>query len=90
MERDNEFQKMSLAELINEKRNICTKIWEYEKILTTLRKENIRIQNFMAKVCIHEWEIDTADIYNEHTVYVCKVCGIANGYYDGVYCHPKR
>lgn len=86
--RDDEFQKMEIGELVKEKRNICNKIWEYENILSTLRRENIRIQDFMAKTCNHDWKRDMTDSYNEHAVYMCKVCGISNGYYDGKYYHP--
>jgi hypothetical protein len=52
------------------------KIWDLERKMNALKKENKNLEKIIYKTCEHNWERDWDDLYSRHKV--CTKCKLAN------------
>ena len=51
-------------------------IWDLERKINALKKENKNFEKIIYKTCDHNWERDWDDLYSRHKV--CTKCKLAN------------
>ena len=52
------------------------KIWDLERKINALKKENKNLEKNIYKTCEHNWERDWDDLYSRYKV--CTKCKLAN------------
>ena len=52
------------------------KMWDLEKKINSLKKENKNLEKIIYKTCDHNWEKDWDDLYSRYKV--CTKCKLAN------------
>ena len=52
------------------------KMWDLERKINALKKENKNLEKIIYKTCDHNWEKDWDDLYSRYKV--CTKCKLAN------------
>jgi small-conductance mechanosensitive channel len=79
----------SLKNMISEYDNLLMQITFNKQQYAELNKQLRNLQNQLILECDHEWVVDNSSVNSEHLSYICKVCGLYDGYYNGIHYHPK-